>query len=86
MNIKKIEWSEERDPNDECCYTHVKAETPLGEIFITWKGWKEDWLISYDLEIESFGIFIPEGKLEWAKEAAQKWFEKKVLECIVTEE
>lgn len=36
-----IQWSEERPPNKECSYDHVVAETPLGQLFIEWKGWKD---------------------------------------------
>ena len=36
-----LQWSDEREPNGYCSYTHCVAETPLGEIRIEWKGWKE---------------------------------------------
>lgn len=42
MTLKPLEWSEERQPNEDSCYNHVVAKSPLGKILIEWKGWKED--------------------------------------------
>jgi hypothetical protein len=36
-----ITWSEQQEPCDECRYTHVVADTPLGKLYIEWKGWKD---------------------------------------------
>lgn len=36
-----LEWSEERQSCADCRYTHVVAETPLGDLVIEWKDWKE---------------------------------------------
>ena len=35
-----LKWSERRDPDRDCSYNHVVAETPLGEIYVEWRGWK----------------------------------------------
>ena len=37
-----IEWSDIRDPNEDCCYTHCEGLTIFGRFLLTWKGWKED--------------------------------------------
>ena len=36
-----LTWSDERPPSKECSYDHVVTDTPLGRIYIEWKGWKE---------------------------------------------
>lgn len=36
-----LAWSTSRNPNNECRYNHAVAETPLGELRIEWKGWKD---------------------------------------------
>lgn len=35
-----IEWGDHTAPNTKCSYDHLRAETPLGPLFIEWKGWK----------------------------------------------
>lgn len=37
-----LQWSEIRQPNDRCHYTHVEAVSPIGRFLLTWKGWKTD--------------------------------------------
>lgn len=36
-----LNWSEERQPCEDCRYNHCVAETPFGKFVISWKGWKE---------------------------------------------
>lgn len=36
-----LQWSEDRAPCDDCRYNHAVAETPLGKLYIEWKGWKD---------------------------------------------
>jgi len=43
----KLNWTENRDPCDECSYSHCIADTPFGRFLLTWKVWKTD--ISYPL-------------------------------------
>lgn len=40
-NTISLNWSPITQPNDECPYTHVTAETMFGRFLLTWKGWKE---------------------------------------------
>lgn len=80
MKIKDIDWSEEREPNEEHRYDHVIGSSPLGEFVITWKGWKES--RSYDIESEPFGWIGSEITLDEAKKFAQLEFELKVCECL----
>ena len=35
-------WTERIAPDGDCPYDHVIAETPLGDIRLEWKGWKEN--------------------------------------------
>ena len=38
-----LEWSEPRPPTKGVShYDHVVAETPLGDITLEWKSWKDD--------------------------------------------
>ena len=51
-----MKWSEEFPPNDNCHYNHVVYSCPiLGDIFISWKGWKE--YDSYDCYIMGESTF-----------------------------
>ena len=36
-----LTWSDHTRPNGDCPYDHFKAETPLGDIRLEWKGWKK---------------------------------------------
>ena len=79
--IKRLEWSEERQPCPECRYNHVIALSPIGEWRIEWKGWKaNDWFCVYleDCQVAN------EPNLETAKAAAQSIFTAKVLQCFST--
>ena len=82
MKIKQIQWSEVRQPDDDCCYTHVIGETPFGRFLITWKGWKES--PSFDVEESPWDVWVGSGyDLENAKKLAQDYFEKTIMEAIV---
>ncbi len=37
-----LAWSDQREPGETSCYKHVVAETPLGDLIIEWKGWKDN--------------------------------------------
>jgi len=67
-----MNWTEPKPPTEgESNYDHVRLQTPLGEIIITWKSWKES--PSYDIEI-GFGEWIGcEYSLEDAKEKAETY-------------
>ena len=65
-----IEWSEPRPPTkDVCHYDHVVAQTPLGEIRLEWKGWKD-----HDSPCGNmpWGEFIIAHDLDDAKAAVQE--------------
>lgn len=77
--FKPLEWTEERNPDDSCDYTHVSAETPFGQILITWKGWKSD----PDPTVETpWGAFLVGINLEDAKAQAQKDWEDRISSCL----
>lgn len=41
IKIKPLQWSEERQPNEDIRYNHVVADSPIGRFSIEWKGWKK---------------------------------------------
>lgn len=47
-------WTEILEPSIDVPYNHVKADSPVGEFIITWKGWKED--PSYDVELNDIWL------------------------------
>lgn len=48
MSALKLKWSETREPNEDVRYHHAVAETALGRIVVSWKGWKT--YPSYDIQ------------------------------------
>lgn len=54
--LKALEWSEEREPCEECRYTHVVAKTNLGNFTIEWKGWKLQDPKAFYLDGNYFGV------------------------------
>jgi hypothetical protein len=46
--VPELNWSEERQPCEECRYDHCIAETPFGRFLISWKGWKEYLFVTVD--------------------------------------
>lgn len=52
MKIKPLSWSEPSGPNSLCRYDHVIAETAFGNIYITWKSWKDypDYTVEFPFE------------------------------------
>ena len=80
MGIKPIKWGDEQAPNDECSYTHVKGESPLGEFLITWKGWKQH--PAYDVEVSPWGWLDSGTGLQDAKDIAKKEYESRILDCV----
>lgn len=69
-----MKWSEHLKGNDKVSYDHVKMQSPLGEILITWKSWKE--LPSFDIEIDSVWIGCEYNLIE-AKNSAIKYLKNK---------
>lgn len=37
----RYEWSEIKEPCEDCRYHHITLESPIGKFSIEWKGWKE---------------------------------------------
>ena len=66
----KLQWTENREPNQECPYHHAIAETPFGRFLLTWKGWKEYPDAGFDEtpwgEVEYPCLDVEESK-EWAQ-------------------
>jgi hypothetical protein len=72
--VPQLQWSEERKPDEKCCYDHVFADTPIGRITIEWKSWKK--YDSYDIQCYGFDDalwgFDSAYALEDAKQKAQE--------------
>lgn len=80
VKVRPIEWGEEQQPNKECGYNHVIGKSPLGDILVTWKGWKDDPYYSTDDWV--FGHFGGDS-LDEAKQAIQSAYDKIVLSCVI---
>ena len=80
--IKKLEWSEVKEPNSECSYHHVTATTPFGDFLITWKGWKEYPEPTID-ETPWGGFLDCCHDLEHAKEIAELKYKERVEKCLI---
>jgi hypothetical protein len=69
--MSKLKWSEPKPPtNNVSSYDHTICETPLGNIFIEWKSWKES--PSYDVMLNG-GWIGSEYSLEDAKKLVEKY-------------
>lgn len=67
--VMPLQWSEIRDPDGKTCfYSHVVSETPLGQLRIEWKSWKEHDSPTCVLPWEEF---VCENDLSKAKAAVQ---------------
>lgn len=74
--MKKYKWTPNESPNDDSYYDHTKLETPLGEIIIEWKSWKE-WP-SFDIFNRTMNEWVgSEDSLDDAKIVAEKYLEDK---------
>ncbi len=72
-----LSWSDTAPPDDLCRYHHVVAKTPLGEIFIEWKGWKA--VPSFTAQLP-WGDWVVGDDLADAKRLVQKAWNKKAAE------
>lgn len=73
-----MKWTEPKPPTrDVSFYDHVKLETPLGEIKIEWKSWKED--PSYDVMLNDEWLLCVYN-LEEAKEESLNYIKNKYNE------
>lgn len=81
MQVKPIEWSDAQLPNKEINYNHVVGKTPLGDILITWKAWKED--PYYTIDESPFGWLNGGYSLGDAKQVAQDAYGELVLSCLI---
>lgn len=74
----KLNWTDNGRPN--CGYNNATAQTPFGEILITWKGWKD---------YPTFCVDEPEwlaGKMYSMDtlEDTQKWCEEEYLRLLTS--
>lgn len=90
MKIKPLEWSEVRNPDAHCAYTHVYAPTPFGTIYITWKGWKSYFSATADEPewVYNTGIFravIVADNVEQAKANCEDQWQAMIREVLEDE-
>lgn len=59
-----LKWSEPFPPNAACPYHHCTAETPLGQIRLEWKGWKDQDDVCGTMPWDEFiiGVTLDEAK------------------------
>jgi hypothetical protein len=74
-----LEWSEPRGPCAEYRYDHIVAKTPLGDIELSWKSWK-----NYDAPcgLMPWGEFVDGHDLDTAKKNAQASWDHMVQQLI----
>lgn len=76
-----MKWTESKPPiQGVSYYNHCICESPLGQIKIEWKGWKE--YPSYDIQIDDKWIAC-EYDLEDAKNAAREHLIGKYTELFL---
>jgi hypothetical protein len=75
-----LQWTENRQPNEECRYNHCIAETPFGRFLITWKDWKayNDPTVDETPWGDWYGVF---NSVDEAKTACQSELNAKLLAC-----
>lgn len=80
MNLIKIDWSDVREPNDECRYNHVSGYHPLGTFSIEWKGWKgsDNYTCYFNDD-----YLNDEYSLDEAKDLCQIHIDELIVKCIV---
>ena len=75
-----LEWSEPRPPTKGIChYDHVVAATPLGDIRLEWKSWKE---CDSPSGAMPWGEFVIGGSLYEAKCEAQAAWDRMVARLL----
>jgi hypothetical protein len=85
VRIKQLVWTEPTEPNNEVRYHHSKADTPLGQFVISWKGWGNTPV--YEIEFSGHcGCCSLVGcwhtSLSEARVATQTYFESFVRGCL----
>lgn len=79
--IAPLQWSEVREPCEECRYYHVTADTPMGRFLIAWKGWEA--YDGCDIEETPWGEWGGVGNtLEEAKAIAEAGWRQRIEACM----
>lgn len=75
-----IEWSETREPDKDCHYTHIIGQTAFGRVLITWKGWKDhDWPT---VDESPWGFMSGDSDAESTKRLVENEYNRR-LRCAV---
>ena len=78
-----LTWTEPQRPNEDSHYDHVIAETPLGQIKLEWKSWKDYDAPGGQMPWDEFAVG---ADLEKAKADVQaKWNEKILLAMLLVD-
>ena len=75
-----MNWTEENEANNSISYNHVICDTPIGQIIIEWKGWKERPDYSIDIDNKYIGT---EYTLDNAKLIAKDYLNNKLNELSI---
>ena len=78
-----LNWSEDRQPCEECRYNHCIAETPFGRFVISWKGWKDHSAVTVD-EAPFGEWFECWDSVEKAKSACQAEYNRRLTAAVGT--
>jgi len=76
-----LNWSEERQPCEQCRYNHCIAETPFGRFLISWKGWKDYPAVTVD-EAPFGEWFECWNSVEKAKSACQAEYNRRLAAAV----
>jgi hypothetical protein len=77
-----LEWSEPRPPTkDVCSYNHVVAQTPIGNITIEWKSWKD--YPGYGASMPWDDEYVHGNSLDEAKHEVQAAWDKMIPKLSV---
>ena len=76
-----LNWSEERQPCEQCRYNHCIAETPFGRFLISWKGWKGYPAVTVD-EAPFGEWFECWNSVEKAKSACQAEYSRRLAAAV----
>jgi len=76
-----LNWSEDRQPCEECRYNHCVAETPFGRFVVSWKGWKDHSAVTVD-EAPFGEWFECWDSVEKAKSACQAEYNRRLAAAV----
>jgi len=76
MKIKALVWSEEKKSKDEYSFSHVTADTSIGQFYIDWQ-WKDDPFYRIYYPTEEYAGY--ECDLDTAKQRCQDELIRRII-------